>query len=231
MLTPKFKKMELKKSTKANLESKKHGFRLMGLVMVSAMVGMAFEHNEFTPIDDEIVICETVLGPEPIFDPTVDEPPVEEEVITPPVPIIPDEPDLVDDDQDVDDFDFSDMDKDIDEVPIIVPPTIIPEDPFDFPDVDPSFVGGAAAMSQWILDNVDYPEISREMGEQGKVYVKFVVDKKGNISKVSIRQGVSDALDAEAKRVVKKMPKWVPGEVNGKPVRVNFTLPIHFRLG
>jgi protein TonB len=223
--------MELKKSKKANLESKKHGFRLMGLVLVSAMVGMAFEYNDFTPIDEEIEVFNNPTIIECFEAPPVEEPPVEEEVITPPVPIIPDEPDLVDDDKDVDDFDFSDMDKDITEVPVITPPVLIPEDPYDFPDVDPTFVGGAAAMNQWIVDNVDYPELAREMGEQGKVYVKFVVDKKGNISKVSIRQGVSDALDAEAKRVVKKMPKWIPGEVDGKPVSVNFTLPIHFRLG
>ena len=223
--------MELKKSKKANLEGKKHGFRLVGLVMVCAVVGMAFEYNEFTPLDNEITLNSTELGPDLIFDPPVDEPPVIEEEITPPAPVVPDEPVVVPDDEKVKEFDFSKMEEDITPVPVvpIKPPS--KEIVYENVDVEPLFPGGAGAMNKWIVDNVDYPEIAREMGEQGKVYVQFVVNSKGNIEKVSIRRGVSDALDAEAKRVVKKMPNWAPGEKDGKPVSSNFTLPIHFRLG
>ena len=101
----------------------------------------------------------------------------------------------------------------------------------DFAEVEPAFPGGEAAMAQWLNDNIEYPQLSVEMGEQGIVYVQFVVNKDGSIEQVRIVRGVSDALDDEAKRVVKKMPKWSPGEQAGKPVRVRFTLPIHFRLG
>ncbi|NOQ75107.1 MAG: TonB family protein [Crocinitomix sp.] len=222
--------MELKKSKKANLESKKNSFRLLGLVMICAMVGMAFEHTGFTASDGKQIVQDNSMDVDLVFEPIEEEPPIEEEEITPPPPLVIDEPVIVPDDQKVKDIDF-DIDKKIVVLPEVdlKPPT--PELPVDFPDVDPIFPGGAAAMQQWIVDNVDYPELAREMGEQGKVYVKFVVDRKGNIEKVSIRKGVSDALDAEAKRVVRKMPNWIPGEKDGKPVSVNFTLPIHFRLG
>ena len=80
----------------------------------------------------------------------------------------------------------------------------------------PSFPGGEAAMGEWIRNAIDYPPMSVEMGEQGTVYVQFVVNKDGSIEKVKIVRGVSDELDDEAKRVVRKMPKWTPGQQAGK---------------
>ncbi|MFT5820974.1 MAG: protein TonB [Crocinitomix sp.] len=223
--------MELKKSKKANLESKKTSFRLLGLVMICAMVGMAFEHTGFTPMEGkQIVENDSFLDDFTYDEPIEEEPPIEEEEITPPLPVVV-ELIVVPDDKDVDDYDFSDMEKEVDVIPDPEPIRLTPEVPIDFPEVEPSFPGGTIAMQQWIVDNVDYPELAREMGEQGKVYVKFVVNSKGKIEKVGIRKGISDALDAEAKRVIKKMPNWIPGEKDGKPVSVNFTLPIHFRLG
>lgn len=225
--------MELKKSKKANLESKKNSFRLLGLVMICAMVGMAFEHTNFTPTDGKQIVENDSFHDDFTYEqPIEEEPPIEEEEITPPPPVIEDLA-IVPDDEKVDDIDLSDIEKDV----VIISDTdidttsIFKEIIYENVEVDPSFPGGTAAMKQWIVDNVDYPELAREMGEQGKVYVKFVVNSKGKIEKVGIRKGVSDALDAEAKRVVKKMPNWIPGEKDGKPVSVNFTLPIHFRLG
>ena len=86
-------------------------------------------------------------------------------------------------------------------------------------------------MMTWIQKHIEYPQLAIEMGEQGIVYVQFVVNKDGSIEQVKVMRGVSDALDDEAKRVVKRMPKWTPGEQAGKKVRVRYTLPIHFRLG
>jgi len=100
-----------------------------------------------------------------------------------------------------------------------------------FAEVEPTFPGGESAMMTWIQEHIEYPQLAVEMGEQGIVYVQFVVNKDGSIEKVKIMRGVSDALDDEAKRVVKRMPKWTPGEQAGKKVRVRYTLPIHFRLG
>ncbi|MFT5823684.1 MAG: protein TonB [Crocinitomix sp.] len=102
---------------------------------------------------------------------------------------------------------------------------------YDFVEVDPVYPGGTDAMVQYIQQNVEYPKMSREMGDQGIVYVKFIVAKDGAIKDVRIRKGVSAALDAEAMRVISSMPNWIPGKQAGKAVSVNFTLPIHFRLG
>lgn len=101
---------------------------------------------------------------------------------------------------------------------------------YDFVEEDPAYPGGVDAMTKFIVEHVEYPEDARKNGEQGVVYVKFIVAKSGAITGVGIRKGVSEKLSAEAIRVVTEMPNWIPGEQNGKPVAVNYTLPIHFRL-
>ena len=100
----------------------------------------------------------------------------------------------------------------------------------DFPDVEAGFPGGAAAMMKWINDNIKYPQTSIEMNEQGRVFLSFVVETNGSISNVKIERGISIDLDREAKRVIKKMPKWVPGESAGRAVRARCRLPINFQL-
>lgn len=100
----------------------------------------------------------------------------------------------------------------------------------EFPDVEATFPGGAGAMQQWIGKNVQYPQTSIELGEQGKVYVSFVVEPDGSITGVNIERGVSDDLDREAKRLVRSMPKWSPGEAGGKKARTRCRLPINFTL-
>jgi len=100
----------------------------------------------------------------------------------------------------------------------------------DFPDVEAKFKGGESAMQKWMQQNVVYPEMSIEMGEQGKVYLKFVVEKDGKISNVEVIKGVSRELDDEAKRLVRAMPGWKPAKSKGKKVRSSFTMPINFEL-
>jgi TonB family protein len=94
----------------------------------------------------------------------------------------------------------------------------------------PEFPGGTNAMFNFISKNVTYPESAKEAGVEGKVYVQFVVEKDGSLSSFQVIRGVSDELDAEAIRVSKMMPKWTPGMNEGKPVRVQFTLPFNFKL-
>lgn len=106
---------------------------------------------------------------------------------------------------------------------------IIPE-VVEFPDVEASFPGGAAAMKQWIQQNVQYPEISRELGDQGRVYVSFVVETDGSITGIDIPRSLTTELDREAKRLVREMPKWTPGSVKGESVRSRCRLPITFTL-
>ena len=92
------------------------------------------------------------------------------------------------------------------------------------------FPGGEAAMYKWLGNNIRYPEAAQQNDIQGKVHVKFVVEKDGSIGAVTLVKGVDKDLDREALRVIKKMPKWQPGKNNGGPVRSYFSLPVTFRL-
>ena len=92
----------------------------------------------------------------------------------------------------------------------------------------PEFPGGEAMLEKFLKDNLQYPELARIGGIQGKVYVTFVVDEKGNITDIRLLRGIGGGCDEEALRVVKLMPKWIPGKQNGMPVRVIVTLPVKF---
>lgn len=104
------------------------------------------------------------------------------------------------------------------------------EEIYEFVDTEPEFPGGEQNMYQYIINNIKYPETAKENNIQGRVYVKFVVTKDGNITDVEIARSVESSIDAEAIRVIKSMPKWKPGTQRGKPVNVRFTLPIKFSL-
>ncbi len=94
----------------------------------------------------------------------------------------------------------------------------------------PEFPGGTAAMMEWVSANVKYPESAKEKDLEGKVFTQFVVDKTGKVTDVIIIQGAADCFNEEALRVVKSMPDWKPGKLNGKLVKVSFQLPINFML-
>ena len=94
----------------------------------------------------------------------------------------------------------------------------------------PSFPGGESAMYKWLQDNIIYPAAASEEGVQGKVTVQFIVEKDGSITHVQVVRGKHPALDAEAARVIRKMPRWTPGRNNGQPVRVTYHLPVPFKL-
>ena len=89
---------------------------------------------------------------------------------------------------------------------------------------------GISAMMRFITENIIYPETAVEMNEQGRVFLQFVVEKDGSITNVKVDRGVSIDLDREAKRVIRKMPKWKPGETKGRAVRARCRLPINFQL-
>ena len=98
----------------------------------------------------------------------------------------------------------------------------------EFPDVEPDFPGGYSNWINWLSDNFVYPDLDLEMGNQGVVYLQFVVEKDGSITDVEVIKGVSSGIDREAKRLLKKSPKWTPGEVSGQQVRTRLRLPINF---
>ncbi len=97
-------------------------------------------------------------------------------------------------------------------------------------DVMPEFPGGEKAMMQFVVDNVTYPQSAKDKNIQGKVYVSFVVEKDGSVDQVKVMRSIGGGCDEEAVRVVKAMPKWVPGKKDGKNVRVNYVLPFVFKL-
>ena len=97
------------------------------------------------------------------------------------------------------------------------------EQPAEFP-------GGQQALMKWLSNNIRYPEAAQQNDIQGRVVVKFVVEKDGSIGHAEIVRGVDKDLDREALRVVNKMPKWQPGKNNGVAVRSYFNLPVTFKL-
>ena len=101
---------------------------------------------------------------------------------------------------------------------------------YDVVEVMPQFPGGQIAMLKYIMENMKYPEQAMKEGIQGRVAVRFIVEKDGSISDVKPILSVHPLLNKEAVRVVESMPKWTPGKHNGKPVRVRFNLPVMFKL-
>lgn len=101
---------------------------------------------------------------------------------------------------------------------------------FDIVEQQPLFPGGPAALMKYLSENTKYPVVAQENGVQGRVTVQFVVEKDGSISDVHVLRGVDPSLDKEAVRVVKSMPRWTPGKQNGISVRVNYRVPVLFRL-
>jgi TonB family protein len=94
----------------------------------------------------------------------------------------------------------------------------------------PVFAGGDLGVRKYIAENIKYPAEARKYGEQGKVYVTFVVAKDGAVEKVRVVRGVTPALDNEAIRVVTTMPNWAPGKNKGEPINVQYTIPVNFQL-
>ena len=101
---------------------------------------------------------------------------------------------------------------------------------FDVVEQMPSFPGGPSALMQFLSSNIKYPVVAEENGVQGRVVCTFVVERDGSITDVRVIKSVDPSLDKEAVRVVKSMPKWIPGKQNGSAVRVKYTVPVTFRL-
>jgi len=101
---------------------------------------------------------------------------------------------------------------------------------FVFVEDQPVFPGGDDARIKYLQANIHYPEKAKKEGIQGTVYVTFVVEKDGRITNVKVLRGIGGGCDEEAVRVIAKMPQWKSGMQRGKPVRVQFNMPIRFVL-
>lgn len=103
-----------------------------------------------------------------------------------------------------------------------------PQEIFTIVEEQPTFGAGEEGRQKFLGENIKYPDLARENGIQGIVYVTFVVEPDGSISNVQVLKGIGAGCDEEAMRVVKMMPKWTPGKQRGKNVRVKINMPIKF---
>ncbi len=101
---------------------------------------------------------------------------------------------------------------------------------FQLVEVDPEFPGGMEALTKYLSENIKYPEQAKKDKIQGRVYISFVVEKDGSVADAKVLRGIGGGCDEEALRVVNAMPKWTPGKMRNTPVRVQFNLPVAFKL-
>ena len=107
----------------------------------------------------------------------------------------------------------------------------VEEKEYDDPvETQPGFPGGFGALMKYLSTNIKYPEEAERLHIQGRVVCTFVVRKNGAVSDVKVKQSVDPQLDGEAVRVIRRMPKWIPGKRNGEDEDVRYTLPITFKL-
>jgi protein TonB len=222
--------MELKKSKEANIDRVRVPIVFLGLLFSGSLVLASFSYESIATDDDK----ENKDG-------TTAQINYEQEEVEPPEPETPPEQEQLDVPPPIVDAIIEKKNEEIPPVPDVErkqppkppgPTTVVKVNNqiIDFPDVEAGFPGGSNAMKKWIQENVVYPDMSMQMGDQGKVYLSFVVEPDGTVTNVKVQRGVSSELDTEAKRVVRKMPKWVPGEAKGKAVRTRCRLPITFTI-
>ncbi len=231
--------MEIKKSPKANLESKKLLFREIGLIVTLAIVYFAFEWSTTEKAETFADAQTTVIEEEEMVPITQETPPPPPE--PPKEPQLSDIIDIVDNEVTIEeDFDWSTEDDEnvgveIKEyVPEEVVEEVIEEEiiPLAVIEEQPEFQGKKRGQTfqDWVYSELVYPEIAKENGISGRVTLTFIINKDGSVSDVRILRGVDSSLDKEAIRVVSSSPKWKPGKQRGKPVKVRYDFPIIFQL-
>ena len=118
------------------------------------------------------------------------------------------------------------------ELKVVEEVKVVEEKTYEMFDIQkpPSFPGGEKELQKFLAENIKYPALARENNIQGNCAIAFVVGKDGSVSDIQILKDIGGGCGKEAIRVVNSMPKWSPGEANGHPVKVKFTLPVRFRL-
>jgi len=227
--------MDIKKSSKALLEDKKSIFILLGLVIALSLLYIGLEWTQpeikvYEDVSTELITEEELDIIQTTQQETPPPPP-------PPAPEVVEVLNVVENTAETQTINIQTEDiknKPIDIVaaPVAAAPIQEEEEQVIFQVVEemPHFPGGEEALMKWLSENIRYPVIAQENGIQGRVICQFVVNTDGSIVDIQVVRGVHPSLDEEAVRVIKSMPKWIPGKQRGKPVRVRFTLPINFRL-
>ncbi len=224
--------MEAKKTKKADLEPKKVIFMQIGLIFALAVVLLAFNYRSYeggSTLNIQVRVDDT---PEEII-------PITEQKVKPPPPPPPKQVtviNIVKDDVVVEDDIEIDVEADQetvmdDFIPVFEEEEEVAEmEIFTVVESMPGYPGGDAARMKFLQENIKYPQMARESGIQGTVYVTFVVETDGSVTDVRVLRGIGGGCDEEAIRVINMMPNWVAGKQRGKPVRVQFNMPIKFTL-
>lgn len=219
--------MEAKKNAKASIEKMRFPIVLTAFLFVGSVILASFTYTSGLEKEKDQVANVNPVQIDFIQTQEKVDPP---EVMPQNNVVIPPDDNIIIDSNDV---------KEPPKFTVVLPPppdiktgdvTVKEKEIIEFPDIEASFPGGAAAMQKWIGENVQYPQASVELNEQGRVYLSFVVEEDGSISNIQIERGVSDDLDREAKRLLRKMPHWIAGEAGGHKARTRCRLPINFTL-
>ena len=225
--------MEEKKSPKANLENKKLMFMQIGMIISWLIAWLAFEHKSY----DKRQIDESLLNREVVLDEEMVEITKQEEQKPQPVeqPQQTTQLEIVEDDVETEDLNINaevEQNEIIEEyvAPEVVEEEVVEQEIFQIVEEMPSFPGGEGKLMEYVAKNIKYPQIARETGIQGRVFVGFVVEPDGSISNVKLLRGIGGGCDEEATRVIKSLPKWKPGKQRGKAVRVSYQIPVFFKL-
>ncbi len=223
--------METKKTPKADLENKKRIFLQIGIAFALLVVLVAFEWKQYErPEFDLGTLDMEIIEEEDIPITRQEQPP------PPPPPEPSTELIIVDDDVEIDEEFIIDVEATVftevqEFAPIIVEEEEVVEDViFTVVEDQPSFPGGEEARIRFLQENLRYPQMAREAGIQGTVFVTFVVERDGSVTDVRVLRGIGGGCDEEAVRVVRNMPNWQPGRQRGQAVRVQFNMPIRFVL-
>ena len=221
--------MELKKNPKVDLRRYSGLFLEIGFVVALCAVLGAFSYTVHEKNTAGFGELEDVVAEEEIIPITR-----QQEITPPPPPEVPKIAEVINIVEDDVEIDIADVEADQETEVAIVEMTEEEEEEeeqiFMIVENMPEFPGGDLALRKYIAENVKYPEIAKENGLSGKVFVQFVINQRGEVENVKIARGVDPALDKEAIRVVQGLPKWKPGSQRGKPVKVSYTVPINFQL-
>lgn len=231
---------EVKKTKRADLESNKVLYFLLGAVVALSAIFVAFEWGnrdiEIQDIQSNAVVEEIEdIQITPPDEDTPPPPPPEE------APVNVEVLQIVEDDVKVADVQIASVDDSFNKLQqTFTPPApaqrgreeekVADDTIFEFLEEQAVFPGGQVELQKWLAQHIKYPAIAAENNIQGRVMVSFVVERDGSVSNIKVLRGVDPSLDKEAVRVVGEMPKWKPGMQTGKPVRSRFNLPVTFRL-
>ena len=228
--------MEIKKTPKADLENRRTLFTEIGLVVALLVVWGAFSYSTKEKAVASLGENTQVVEVEDMVPITQETPPPPPE--TPKIPVLSDQIDIVEDDIKVEDNfmsleDDANLGVEIMDYVEEVKEEVVEEEaiPFQLVEEKPSFNGGDAnEFSKWVNSKLQYPEIAKENGVQGRVTLQFTVNPDGSVSNVKVLRGVDSSLDKEAVRVVSMSPKWKPGKQRDRAVKVTYTFPVIFQL-